>query len=431
MNVKSKLKIAFDVTWIDGEGTIGGGFQYAERLINTLVVFTGCRVIIFVMEKGRDVFKHLESCDNCRVITIPDEVSMFKMIRKEKIDVMHAPVQLNTIFLKSIPIVTTLHDLQHYHFPEFFSDEVIAWREKTYKQVVRESRRIIVSYNHVKEDIVNYYKARPEIIDVCPVGIDVPLALDNIMINSIVSRYQLPNNYLIYCANLWLHKNHISLINALKVIHDKYKIKISLVFTGKTDGDYKSQFEFFKNEVNKLSLEDYVIFTGYIPEEDKLLILKNARLAVVPTLYEAGSFPLIEAMNYGIPVICSNVTSLPDQIGDKRFIFNPKDVNEIAKLAADILSDDKLILENKQNSARMVNGLRWENIIINFIESYERAALDYSKKSIVTKFCFQLEDIIFYLVVFPFRKFIKSFKPAYTPVLRTIGFYRLMALIKK
>ena len=138
-----------------------------------------------------------------------------------------------------------------------------------------------------------------------------------------------------------------------------------------------------KSEIEKLGLEEYIIFTDFLPEEEFLVLLKKARLVVVPTLYEAGSYPLMEAMVYNVPVICSNVTSLPEQIGDERFIFDPHNIAQMADKMYQMITGETLRAENIENSKQQIKKLEWRNRIIDFIGSYGQSLEDFKIKKII------------------------------------------------
>ena len=100
-------------------------------------------------------------------------------------------------------------------------------------------------------------------------------------------------------------------------------------------------------------------------------LYNNANLIAIPSLYEAGSGPLFEAMYYSRPVICSNVTSLPESIGDCEFVFDPLNLDEISNLILRGLYDKDFIMRNKLNSAKRMEQLKelnYENIYLNALE---------------------------------------------------------------
>lgn len=362
---------------MDVENTAGGVFQYAFRLISTLVQYEEIEVIAIIGPAGIGIFDHLIERKNFRIV-MPDSVHLFpEILREAKIDLVHTPMQFHFHYTLSVPMITTLHDLQHLHYPEFFTDEEIHFRNTYYKKSAEFDERVIVSYEHVKKDLANFYKIPPEKIDVCPLGMPVPKMVDQSKFKDVITKYSLADKYLFYAANTWRHKNHTGLLRALRLVHDKYGIKISLVCTGYLYDDFYPEIHAL---IHELSLADSVQFIGYIPEEDLLLLLANAALVVIPTLYEAGSFPLMEAMIYEVPVICSNVTSLPDTVGDPRFIFDPNNIKEIAEKIAAMLTDVNLQNENKTNSRKLVANSDWNKVAANFVKTYAAAIEQFKGK---------------------------------------------------
>lgn len=373
------MTVGFDVTWMNVENTSGGVFQYAFRLISALLEHTDIKVVAITGPAGKGIFEPLKKYKNFGEVLLTPPNSLLDIVKSENIDVVHTPIQdlINVTF--SVPMITTLHDLQHFYYPEFFTAETIKFRDKYYKKSAEFSERVIVSFQHVKDDIVKFYGIPAEKIDVCPLGFLTPKPIKDSESIEIKKKYGIPERYLFYSANTWRHKNHINLIRALKILHDRHGLRISLVCTGQKYPDFYPEV---KSEINNLGLGSYVNFLGYIPEEDVRVLLKNATLAVITTLYEAGSFPLMEAMAYEVPVICSNVTSLPDTIGDKRFIFDPKDVDQIAEKAAMMLKDEKLVEGNKGNSRIRVREGGWDKAAHTFLYAYSKAVEGFNNKDV-------------------------------------------------
>ncbi|MBI1912008.1 MAG: glycosyltransferase family 4 protein [Deltaproteobacteria bacterium] len=364
------MVVGFDLTWMNIENRHGGVFQYALRLVSALVKHTDVHVVSIISRSGQGVFESLKVNENFREVFLEPSCSLLDIIKVYKINVVHTPVQSFQNLTFAVPMISTLHDLQPFHLPEFFSKEEIELRNFYYRLSAEFAERVIVSFHHVKEDIIKFYGIPSEKIDVCPLGaIDVnPVKVEKF--SSICKKYGIPEKYLFYSANTWRHKNHLNLIRALKILHEKYGRKISLICTGQKYPDF---FPVLEAEIEKLNLQDFVKFTGYIPEEDVRLLLKNTELAIIPTLYEAGSFPLMEAMAYEVPVICSNVTSLPETIGDTRFLFDPNDAEQIAEKAALLIKDEKLREANKKNSKERRLGNTWEKTVNYFLDSYIKA----------------------------------------------------------
>ncbi len=370
--------VGLDVTWMEHENGMGGVFQYAYRLISALVEYAGVNVVAITGGAGAGIFDPLKGRENFREVRLTPPMAFSELVRSEKIDVIHTPVQNFPNLTFSVPMISTLHDLQHFHYPEFFTRKEIYYRNVLYRHSAELSERVIVSFEHVKRDIVRFYGIPAEKIDVCPLGIEPAKPTESGGLAGIRKKYGIPGSYIFYSANTWRHKNHIGLVRALKAAREKYGLDVALVCTGQKIPDYYPELE---AEVANLGLGRKVNFLGYISEDDKRLLLKHAALVVIPTLYEAGSFPLMEAMAYEVPVICSNVTSLPDTIGDARFVFDPLDADQMAERMAAMLTDERLADENRKNSRKRVMENSWEKTIRSFVRTYENAVAGFELKA--------------------------------------------------
>ncbi|UAY52235.1 glycosyltransferase family 4 protein [Ferruginibacter albus] len=270
-----------------------------------------------------------------------------KICKKYKIDIIHEPAQ--TIPLASnVKIICTMHDVQELIFPENFTPEQRIGRAVAFWNALSVSDKIIVSYEHVKKDIIKYFRIPQEKIMVCL------LSMKNLwfmkyrgsVLKNIADLY-LPKKFLLYPANTWQHKNHIKLLEAIAYLRDEKGVTISLVCTG-------NKTVFFDHAImpvlKKLDLDNNVSFLGIVDDETLYAIYKSAEAVVVPTMYEAGSFPLMESIIMEIPVVCSNVTSLPETIGDSRFTFDPSNVEDIAEKCYKIYADTEYRQHNIANS---------------------------------------------------------------------------------
>jgi glycosyltransferase involved in cell wall biosynthesis len=292
-----------------------------------------------------------------------------KILIKENLSLFHVPVQYSPIYRTKIPVIITMHDLQEYHYPEFFSSKEKLFRKINNKIAILDSDRIIVSFNHVKNDILKYFKVSEEKVSVCP-----PPFADNWFAetketdwSTLSKKYNIKKDCILYPAATWRHKNHLGLLEAMKDLV-REKNDINLVCTGKKTEFYKE----IQTKILEYELKNNVHFLGIVPEEDLIGLYKNARLVVIPTLYEAGSGPLYEAMRYGIPVICSNVTSLPETIGNEDFIFNPNNLEEMIKKIKLGLFNEEFRKRNIQNSKEKMDKFRQINFYDNFIKAYQK-----------------------------------------------------------
>jgi len=292
-----------------------------------------------------------------------------KVLMENNLSVFHVPVQYSPVYKINVPVIITMHDLQEYHYPEFFSV-----REKIHRKINNQlaifcSDHIIVSFKHVKDDILKYFRINSNKVSVCPPPFSESwfLSKDESTWEMLSSRFGLKQKYLLYPAATWKHKNHLSLIRVLKKLREQEK-DISLVCTG-------NKTEYFKeiqSLIDELDLSKAVHFLGIVPEEDLIGLYKNSSLVVIPTLYEAGSGPLYEAMRYGIPVVCSNVTSLPETMGSSEFMFNPNNSEEMLTRIKKGLFDEEFRKRNVQNSRDRMKILEKNNYAECFLNTYKK-----------------------------------------------------------
>jgi glycosyltransferase involved in cell wall biosynthesis len=143
----------------------------------------------------------------------------------------------------------------------------------------------------------------------------------------------IPDRYIIYPAASWPHKNHHRLFQALALIRDR-GIDIPLILTGPRPRGVDLVSLAITSGVN-----DLVFDLGYLPQTDVEALIANSVAMVVPTLFEAASFPVWEAFRLGTPVACSNVTSLPRQVGGCGLLFDPRRMEAIADAIGTLWGD--------------------------------------------------------------------------------------------
>ncbi len=292
-----------------------------------------------------------------------------KIVDSSKVDILHVPIQHSPIYKINTPIIITMHDIQEYHFPEYFSLIERLRRVIKNHMSIFDSDHIVVSFLHVKNDIIKYFNIEEKKVSICP----PPFAEDWFLKEKgtewtgIQSKYDLKNKYVLYPAATWEHKNHKTLLEAMKIIRDE-GLKYDLVCTGKKMAYFKTIIK----KVEKLMLNEAAHFLGIVPEEDLITLYKNSSLVVIPTLYEAGSAPLYESMRYQVPVICSNVTSLPDTISNEEFLFDPTDVHSLVKKIKMGLENENFRRRNIENSKQRMEYLEKLDYLRNFIEVYHK-----------------------------------------------------------
>jgi glycosyltransferase involved in cell wall biosynthesis len=371
------INILFYVPYLSQEN--GGIRQYAAGLLNLLSNFPN-HYKFFVLHENSDplILETIESNQNlilvktdhfsisiqnriferiCNIFIFVVNFLFRKNIKKRindplrklvsnlNIDIIHCPYQFIPN-LNDVRLICTLHDVQELHFPQFFNSEERAYRAVNYKKFIDKSDVVIVSYEHVKQDIVKFFQKNENDVQV------VLLKMNNLwfkrfdMAHITKTDLKLPfDDFLFYPANMWLHKNHKNLIEAIKLLKDKHSI-VNIVLSG----DHNSENgEYIKELILQYNLQNQIKLVGILEESELFYLYRRSRGVVIPTLYEAGSFPLVESIFLGVPVICSNVTSLPETIGDDKFTFDPYQIENIAEKVEELWTNEAFRESSRQN----------------------------------------------------------------------------------
>ena len=296
---------------------------------------------------------------------------LYRMLSSLNIDLLHIPYQIPPIYTLPYPYIVTMHDVQELHFPEFFTPDERAYRAEHYWKSLKYASGVIVSFKHVKQDLIKFFRLSELEIRVCPPPYNqIKLASPSEEEEAIYTqKYRNLKDFILYPAQTWEHKNHLSLIKAIELIKTQYKRSINVVCTGKKNTFFDETIE--KYLINS-PVSKQINFMDVVPETELHWLYKNCSLVVVPTLYEAGSFPLLEAMSLGVPVICSSVTSLPETIGDSMFVFDPLNIEQMANLIIKILDNDEIRISNIKNSKSKIEELNKINTFSHVLDVWRK-----------------------------------------------------------
>ena len=285
----------------------------------------------------------------CREVTIPpgptflwDQWKLPCQLKRERIDLFYSPYYKLPL-LSSIPAVNQVLDLMYLVFPPYVRALGIFGR-LYYATIGRacalKAINIITDSEHAKEDIIRLWRIRPEKIAVIPLGAAdryTPVR-DGEICAKVRERFGLPERYILYLGNFKPHKNVVSLIHAFAQIRDECK-DCKLVLAGPLDAHGLA----IKSQVTADGLAEDVVFTGAIQEEDlPEVILSLADLFVFPSLYEGFGIPPLEAMACGTPVIASNLTAIPEVVGDAGLLVDPLNIDGLRQAILSLLQNRDL-----------------------------------------------------------------------------------------
>ena len=333
------------------------------------------RVSYFIMRVSRAMDFSIRTINripgrNARISASTSMATFSRLAEDIGADVLHSPVQIFSNLDFRVPAVLNLHDLQHLHFPENFKPSDIDARNYLYSLSANLADAIIVSSDFVSNDLVSRMNIPQSKVFMVPVTWNpmVENGLESFSAEQARLHYKLPPNYALYPAQFWPHKNHVRLVEALKIVRDRMpKQDLKLVLTG-----YRGHSGWPKVEdaIKRCDLASHVICLDHVPVEHLAALYKASTYCVMPSTFEASSYPVIEAQILGVPAMCSNVTSLPELMRDGAgLLFDPFDVEDIAgKMMHWLNAPDDRALHAQRASVKA----RSEHSLANYVAGISR-----------------------------------------------------------
>jgi glycosyltransferase involved in cell wall biosynthesis len=242
-------------------------------------------------------------------------------------EIVIAPIYSMRLLATRHPFVFTLHDLQERHLPENFSLLQRLKRKIINSLLGHAAAGILCESTHVKSDIVRFLGIAESRITVIPGS---PLTLSREGANSEVANSELetlgvPQKYVFFPAEFFRHKNHVRLVQAFSQVLLDFP-DYTLVFTGRA----RFEFEHAMKKAAELGISDRVVHLGYVSTRLMAALYSRATVVVIPTTFESISIPVYEAFLLGVAVCASNVTALPEQVGDAGLLFDPYSISDMA-----------------------------------------------------------------------------------------------------
>lgn len=252
------------------------------------------------------------------------------ILSQKGVDVLFCPFTAPTYAESGIPVVSLVCDLQHKDYPQFFNANDIYARDAFIGEVIKKADAIICISETTRRSVIHHLKADPDKTHMVHNCIHVRLKnIDPLLISEHLNYFNIGNRpYMFYPANFWPHKNHRMLITAYGMyVARNPESNIDLVFTGALEEAQQK----LRDNVRRMGLEERIHFLGYLPDDQLTSVWQGCSFLVFPSLYEGFGIPVLEAMQFGKPVLCSNVTSLPEVAGTAALYFDPRKPEEIVQ----------------------------------------------------------------------------------------------------
>jgi len=289
--------------------------------------------------------------ENCRIM---DEAS----------DLIYTPTTFLFPYKTRKRTLISMHDLQQFHYPQFFSKPELFNRKIHYGLTAKLADYIQASSQFIKDDILFHYKnINEKQVVVISEGVNIEMFSKDKETSYLCSKYNIPDNFILFPAQTWHHKNHITLLKSLYMIKNKYNLEIPLVLTGKPAAASHNISNYIKE--NGL---DFVYNLGLIPVEDLSALYKKAKFLVNPSLFESSSLPILEAAASGTPVIASDIPPNIEMGKNLKLnLFKALNYTELAELIFSVWKDQTLIKEQSKFNSEHISIYSWDNVATQYL----------------------------------------------------------------
>ncbi len=295
-----------------------------------------------------------------RHIFIPHILKMYKL------DVYHNPANIIPFYYFHKSVIT-VHDLAIYKNSDWFPNGQWFSKRILIPFSIYKAPKIIAVSENTKEDLINIFKIKVDKVKVIHEGVEDYNKL-NIKENDIDEKFKFEKQYFLFIGTLEPRKNLVRLITAFNQFLQESEDKdFILVLAGKKGWKYEKIFTTIKD----LNLEDKVIYLGYVSLSEKVYLLKKAYAFVFPSLYEGFGLPILEAMNLGVPIITSNIASIPELVIDNALLIEPRDINSIKNSLLKIAHNDKLREDLIDKGKGIARNFTWQQCAKKTIDLYK------------------------------------------------------------
>ncbi len=358
----------------------GGGFQYELRIAKFLSIKASEEYNFVFFSNDYEVYKKFKEL-GIKIIHIKENslqkiyrlslrnLIIFRIMKKLKIannkinkfltfhniDLVYflSPFELAKDIL-SFSYITTCWDMLHREqpeFPELNFNKAYERREALYSEILPKAVAVIVDSKFLGSQISRYYHVDKHRIYVLPF-LPTLSTKENYALIDIKKKYDIEEHYhyIFYPAQFWSHKNHIYILNALKILKDEYNIKIYAIFSGSNFGN----LDYIESKANEFNIQDQIKYIGFVENSEIPSLYKNALALVMPTYCGPTNLPPLEAFSFECPVFYSDLPYFKEQVGDAVFYIDLKNPRSLSLQLIQIIQNRNLINEKIQKGKELL-----------------------------------------------------------------------------
>lgn len=367
------MRIGLDAHAIGSK--LGGNETYIARLISELGEVAPQHQFVAYFGSGAAAEPWNNRHENVEVRVLPAKTRYSRLLRlpgeclRDGVELLH--VQYVSPPASKIPTVVTVHDISFKLFPEWFEGlSAIALRIGVAKSLACAAGVITISHA-ATEDLLRHYGISPNRVAMTHLGVDWERFGSRASPDSLkaaLQRQNIEGPYLLAVGNLQPRKNLARLVEAFAIIKKTAPdVPHKLVLVGMQ----LQSAPVLERQIRDLNLQDRVILTGYLTEDDLVIHYQGAAAFVYPSLYEGFGLPVLEAMSAGTPVIASNQATLREVAGDNAVFVNPLSPASIAAGILEVVRNYELAQDLSARGLMHARKFSWEKTARQTVMFYE------------------------------------------------------------
>lgn len=356
-------------------GCDGGKSGISQYLINLLAALdrmqTGATFEVLVYENERDIYVNKAMQMTTHVVAPSARTPVRDIFwhlarlpglcRDRGYDLLFLPAGNRRLpWQCPCPTVATVHDFSWLHMQKKYDATRLVYLNHLLPMLIARLTRVITISESSRRDILAHTRTAPDKLVVIPNGVDHSCYYprDRAVCQAHVARtFGVQGPYLLYISRLeHPGKNHVRLIRAFEQLKQRHGIPHELVLAG---GDFLGADQVHRC-VAASPVASSIRLTGFARTADLPMLYGAATAFVFPSLYEGFGLPLLEAMACGIPVACSNTSSLPDVAGDAALMFDPSSSDAMADTIARLLLDERQHTQSQQRGLARAQEFSWD-----------------------------------------------------------------------
>src|SRR3989338_8560001 len=349
-----------------------GPERYAAEIIRNLSKLDHTNeYILYFRTKPQDWFYQLPKNFSIKVIPFPKFWTQIRI----SWEMLIKPVEVLVILAATLPLihprktVVTIHDIAYELFDGIYTGYMKYFQKFSSRYASRFASRLITVSEATKKDLVRVYNTDPKKITVTLLGSAEgfkPMSYEECQ--PVLDKYNLVyQKYILFLGTIQPRKNIPKLVEAFQKVRKENRIEEKLIIAGGRGWLWEPILKVVKTA----SIDGSVKYLDYIPKEDLPYLIAGAKLLTLPATYEGFGIPPLEAMASGVPTVVSNISSLPEVVGDAGVLVDPTSVNSIAGGLLKMIIDSDLRKQMIAKGLERAKLFTWENAAKQTLEVIE------------------------------------------------------------